>query len=140
MEFYREIIAVTTQGEIDLIDLTRRLNELLKERPIKEGLAHLFVPGSTAALTTIEFESGLIDDFKELLKKLVPKNSHYRHNLAWEDGNAHSHLRASMIGPSLTVPIVDGQLALGVWQQVVLVELDVRPRKRQIILELVGRD
>lgn len=107
MEFYQEAIAVSTQGEIDLVNLTSRLNELLKERPIKEGLVHLFVLGSTAALTTIEFENGLIDGFKELLKKLVPESSHYRHNLAWPDGNAHSHLRASMIGPSLTIPIVD---------------------------------
>jgi len=98
----------------------------------------VFVPGSTGALTTIEYEPGLIHDFPAALERIVPRNIRYEHERRWHDGNGHSHVRASILGPSLTVPFTNGKLALGTWQQIVFVELDVRPRTRELVVQIVG--
>jgi secondary thiamine-phosphate synthase enzyme len=140
MNFFEGEIEISTGGELEVIDITHSVVDFVNKHKIKEGIVNLFLPGSTGALTTIEYEAGLIADFKEILKNLVPKEEKYSHNLAWQDGNAHSHLRASFLGSSLSIPIRKGTLALGTWQQIVFVELDVRPRKRRILVSVVGND
>jgi secondary thiamine-phosphate synthase enzyme len=99
----------------------------------------IFVPGSTAALTTIEHESGVIEDLKEAIERLAPENLHYRHDTRWGDGNGHAHVRAALLGPSLTIPIIEGKLVLGTWQQVILCDFDNRPRKRQVVVQVSGK-
>jgi len=121
-----------TKGEIEVIDITSKIRELVRNSGVRNGVVIVFVPGSTAAISTIEFESNLIEDFKELLSKLAEKGG-WRHPI-----NAHSHLRATLLSPSITVPIVDGELTLGVWQQIVFIELDTRPRNRRVIVQVIG--
>lgn len=140
MNFFEGEIEINTGGELEVIDITHSVVDFVNKHEVKEGIVNLFLPGSTGALTTIEYEAGLIADFKEVLKSLVPKEGKYSHNLAWQDGNAHSHLRASLLGSSLSIPIRKGALALGTWQQVVFVELDIRPRRRRILVSVVGND
>lgn len=133
----RFTLHISTDGNTDLVNLQSELTERL--RTVKgEGLVHLFVVGSTAALTTIEFEPGLVKhDLKALMQKLVPDNARYEHEATWNDDNGHSHLRASLIGPSLSVPFANGKLLTGEYQQVVLIDFDTRPRKRTIICTVV---
>lgn len=133
MKVVKNEIHINTRGEIDIVDITRMVEDVVRDSGIKNGVATVFIPGATGAITTIEFEPNLIQDFKDILEKLVPKTGHYRHPI-----NGHSHLRASILGPSLSVPIVDGTLILGTWQQVVFIELDVRPRSRRLIVQVVG--
>lgn len=136
--FYRGIIDLETKGEMDIIDITERVQKIVKESKIKNGIACIFCPGSTGAITTIEYESGLLHDLPNALERIAPKNAYYKHEERWHDGNGHSHVRASIIGPSITVPIENGKLVLGVWQQIVFVECDIRPRKRNILVHVVG--
>ncbi len=138
--FYRDEIELNTSGELEVVDITPAVRDFIFRWKVNSGLVNLFVPGSTGAITTIEYESGLIADFKETLKKLIPRSEDYSHNLAWQDGNAHSHLRASLIGPSLVVPVEKGELLLGTWQQIVFIELDVRPRRRRIVITVIQND
>jgi secondary thiamine-phosphate synthase enzyme len=119
-------------------DLTDEVNRLVGESGVASGVAHLFVVGSTAALGTIEFEPGLRGDLPELLDRLIPPSTDYGHEQAWHDGNGHSHLQATLLGPALTVPVRDGRLVLGTWQQVFLLECDVRPRERTVVLTVLG--
>lgn len=127
-----------THREGEILDITDRTRRILESSTLKSGVATLFVPGSTGAITTIEFEPGLLTDFPRALERVAPKKAPYEHENRWHDGNGHSHVRASMIGPDLTVPFVDKRLALGTWQQIVFIELDVRPRDRTVIVQLVG--
>ncbi|MGH7769847.1 MAG: secondary thiamine-phosphate synthase enzyme YjbQ [Candidatus Binatia bacterium] len=127
-----------TQGHCDIIDITPKVQEQLQRQKIRRGLATLFVSGSTASLTTIEYESGVLEDLKELLEKLIPSNRKYRHDDRWGDDNGYSHLRASLLGPSLQIPIDGGRLLLGTWQQIVLLDFDNRPRTREIVLQIMG--
>lgn len=127
-----------TEGEGDVIDVTPDLTGLLDATGLKNGLLTVFVSGSTAAVTTIEFEPGLKEDLKKALNRLIPDSIPYEHDKTWSDGNGHSHIRASMIGPSLTIPFKDRRLTLGTWQQVVLVEMDIRSRSRQLIIQIIG--
>jgi secondary thiamine-phosphate synthase enzyme len=127
-----------TQGYCDIIDLTAKVQEQIEKGRVQRGLATLFVSGSTAALTTVENESGLLRDLKELLEKLIPSNKKYHHDDRWGDDNGFSHLRASLFGPSLQVPIENGRLLLGTWQQIVLLDFDNRPRAREIVLQIMG--
>jgi secondary thiamine-phosphate synthase enzyme len=127
-----------TAREGDMIDITEAVQQAVHESALKAGTVTVFVIGSTAAITTIEYEPGLHKDFPEALERIAPKDGQYEHEERWHDDNGHSHIRASLIGPSLTVPIVDGRLTLGTWQQIVLLELDTRPRQRQIVLQIVG--
>ncbi len=127
-----------TRREGDMVDITERVQHVLSKSKLSNGVAFLFVPGSTGALTTIEYEPGLVSDFPAALERLVPKGIPYEHEKRWHDGNGHSHVRASLLGPDLAVPFKDRKLLLGTWQQIVFVELDVRPRERTVIVQLIG--
>jgi secondary thiamine-phosphate synthase enzyme len=131
-------IQLSSKGEDDVIDITRQVSNVVKDSNIENGTVTIFVVGSTAAITTIEYEPGLINDFPEMLSRIIPKNVEYEHDNTWHDGNGHSHVRASLVGPSLTVPIIDSKLTLGTWQQIVLLEMDTRPRNRTLILQIMS--
>jgi len=122
-----------------MLDLTSHVSKKLTESGLENGTATLFVTGSTAGITTIEYEEGLVKDFSELMEKLIPSTVTYHHDARWGDGNGFSHVRASLLGPSLTVPFYDGKLALGTWQQIVFVDFDNRERSRKIILQFMGK-
>jgi secondary thiamine-phosphate synthase enzyme len=139
MEIKNYILAFPTTGKTDLIDITKEVAVRVRDSDIVEGSVLIFVPGSTAALTTIEYESGVIEDLQEAIAKLAPENRHYRHDARWSDGNGYSHVRAALLGPSLTVPVIEGKLLLGTWQQVILCDFDNRPRKRQVVVQVTGR-
>jgi len=129
---------IKSKSENDIIDITDQVSKIVKESKIENGVVIVFVVGSTAAITTIEYEPGLQKDFPDTLSRLVPRDIEYAHDNTWHDGNGHSHVRASLIGPSVTIPFIEGHLALGTWQQIVLVEMDTRPRERKIILQVMG--
>jgi len=131
-------LSINTRGEGDILDVTEDVAETVAESSLKNGVVTIFVPGSTGALTTIEYEPGLLKDLPNVLERLAPKRLEYEHERRWHDGNGHSHVRASIIGPCLTVPFVDGRLTLGTWQQIVFLELDVRSRSRQLVLQIMG--
>lgn len=131
-------VRFSTRGEVDLIDVTHMVQRAVEESGLKRGIVTVFVPGSTGAVTTMEYEPGLLKDFPRILEKIVPRGEEYEHHLRWHDWNGHSHCRAALLGPSLTVPFEDGRLQLGTWQQIVFVELDVKPRERELILQLIG--
>jgi len=136
---YRTVIAVDTRGEGDVVNVTGEVEQALKESRVREGLVHLFVTGSTAALTTIEYEPGVLADLKRSLAILAPGDVPYAHDGKWGDGNGRSHVKAAIVGPSLTIPVGKGLLDCGTWQQVVLLELDVRPsRHRTITCTIMG--
>jgi secondary thiamine-phosphate synthase enzyme len=131
-------LLLNTQGEEDIIDITGMVSEAVNESGVKDGVVAVFVPGATGALTTIEYEPGLLTDFPNMLERVAPKNQSYEHEKRWHDGNGHSHVRASLIGPSLTIPVVKGDLTLGTWQQIVFLEMDVHSRRRTLILQIIG--
>ncbi len=133
-------IRVKSKGENDMIDITPQISKILEESNIKNGNVTIFVSGSTAAITTIEFEPGLLRDFPKMLARIVPKDIEYSHEQVWHDGNGHSHVRASLIGPSITIPFRDSQLLLGTWQQIVMIELDTRSRDRNLVLQIMGEN
>jgi secondary thiamine-phosphate synthase enzyme len=128
----------STRGEVEIIDITEKVNRALSESDINDGIVTIFVPGSTGAVTTIEYESGLLKDLPTALERLFPKGIAYEHEYRWHDGNGHSHVRAAFLGPSLTVPFKDKKLMLGTWQQVVFIELDNKRRSRRVILQIMG--
>jgi len=138
METYRKIITVNTSKEGEMIDITGDLRETIAASKMSNGLACMFVPHSTAALITMEYEPGLQADIKKALDRIIPKDMEYGHHLMWGDGNGHSHVRSSLLGTSLAVPFHEGEADLGTWQQVVLVELDIRIRNRKVIIQLIG--
>ena len=129
---------VASRGENDVVDLTGDVRKAVRESGLESGVVTVFVSGSTAAVTTLEFEPGLVKDFPEMLERVSPRDREYEHQKTWNDGNEHSHVKAALVGPSLAVPFVKGDLAVGTWQQVVLVELDIRPRRRKVIVQIVG--
>jgi secondary thiamine-phosphate synthase enzyme len=131
-------IFVKTTGKTDILDLTPQVIEGIERSAIRNGHVTLFIPGSTAALTTIEYESGAINDLKNAIERMAPEDLYYEHNERWGDGNGYSHVRAALVGPSLHIPLLDGKLSIGTWQQIVLLDFDNRPRKRQIIVQLLG--
>jgi secondary thiamine-phosphate synthase enzyme len=135
---YTGRVHMSTQGNTEMRDLSTEVQRVITDSGVHAGIATLFTPSSTSALTTIEFEPGALDDLRRALDEIAPPGRDYRHNLRWDDGNGHAHLRAALLGPSLSVPIVDGQLALGTWQQVLFIEFDVRPRQREIVVQVVG--
>lgn len=132
MTVLSKVLQIRSKGEDDIIDLTKHTAKVVLESKLTDGIVTVFVVGSTAAITTIEFERGLAKDFPEMLSRVAPKEIYYEHERMWQDGNGHSHVRASLIGPSLTVPFKDGGLILGTWQQIVLVEMDTRYRERKV--------
>ena len=131
-------ISFETKGECDIIDITPQIEQQLVETDIKNGTVTLFVAGSTAGISTIELESGLLSDFESMWERNVPKNIPYNHDRRWGDGNGCSHVRASLLGASLVIPFNDKRLTLGTWQQIVVVDFDNRPRSRQIIIQIMG--
>jgi secondary thiamine-phosphate synthase enzyme len=135
---HTKTITETTAGFCDIIDITAKFNHHVRAARILSGTATLFVKGSTAALTTIEHESGLVKDLREFLEKHIPSDRRYHHYDRWDDDNGFSHLRATLFGPSLAIPIVDGAPCLGAWQQIILMDFDNRPRSREIIVQLIG--
>jgi secondary thiamine-phosphate synthase enzyme len=132
-------LSLETSGGVELHDITADVSRIVRSGGLGEGLVAVHVPGSTGALTTIEYEPGLIEDLSEALQRLAPRDAHYAHDARWGDGNGHSHVRASLIGPSISVPVHRGSPVLGTWQQIVFVELDNRPRSRRLMVQLVGR-
>lgn len=133
-----ESFSLNSKGNTDIIDVTDKVSQVVGSSGLRRGVATVFVVGSTAGVTTMEFEPGLIADMRQLFERLAPANQQYQHNLRWGDLNGHSHLRASLLGPSLSIPFADGQLQLGTWQQIVLIDFDVRPRHRTVIVQVVG--
>lgn len=131
-------INLETKGNGDVIDITEQLSETVRKSGVSAGVATVFVSGSTAALTTIEFEPGLVEDMDEMFERVAPRGREYHHDLRWHDGNGHAHVRASLLGPSLGVPFSEGKLLLGVWQQVVLVDFDNRSRSRELVCQVMG--
>lgn len=131
-------IKFTSRGPGDIIDITPQLREAVESSGISGGTVTVFVPGSTAGLTTIEYEPGLLKDLPEFWEKLIPSNKSYHHDETWHDGNGFSHLRAALIGPDITVPFVNSTLTLGTWQQVVFLEFDNRGRERRLVVQIIG--
>ncbi|MCK6681307.1 MAG: secondary thiamine-phosphate synthase enzyme YjbQ [Thermoanaerobaculia bacterium] len=138
MEILTDSIEVRTRGNTHIVDVTAETGALLEKRGFREGQVLLFVPGSTASLTTVEYEDGLLRDFPEFFDRIAPRGIRYHHEEAWHDGNGHSHVRASLLGPSLTVPFKDGRLLLGTWQQIVLIDFDNRARTRRLVVQITG--
>jgi secondary thiamine-phosphate synthase enzyme len=131
-------IQVSTQGNRDVIDLTPDIRDTVNQNGVRDGIVTVFAPGSTAGITAIEFEPGLKKDIELFLEKLIPYRGKYHHHDTWHDDNGSSHLQAAMLGPSLTVPVINGELSLGTWQQVVLIDCDTRPRKRSIVVQMIS--
>ncbi|HOO70528.1 MAG TPA: secondary thiamine-phosphate synthase enzyme YjbQ [Spirochaetota bacterium] len=133
-----DYISLSSNGRRDVIDITAAVQGVISKNSIEQGIAVVFVPGSTAALTTIEYEPGLIKDIKVLLERLIPYKENYRHHETWHDDNGAAHLQAALIGPSITVPVVKGKLTLGTWQQIILIDCDTRPRERKLVVQLIS--
>jgi secondary thiamine-phosphate synthase enzyme len=138
MNLVTDSVDVATRGDSHMIDLTNKVQEVVSRHGFLEGQALVFVSGSTASLTTIEFEPGLEKDLPAAFERIAPRGIRYEHEEAWHDDNGHSHVRASLLGPSLTVPFKEGRLLLGTWQQIVLIDFDTRPRRRGVVVQLLG--
>lgn len=138
MQIITDSIPVATRGNDDIIDITGQVAEIVMNSTLQEGTATVFVSGSTAGVTTIEYEPGLIADLPEAFEKIAPVNRRYHHDDTWHDGNGHAHVRAALLGPSLTVPFKNARLLLGTWQQIVIVDFDNRNRKRDIVVQIMG--
>jgi secondary thiamine-phosphate synthase enzyme len=139
VELITEHISVATHGHSDVIDITMQVSALLEKHNLKDGTATIFVVGSTASITTMEFEPGLRKDIPDMLERIAPSDVRYHHDDTWGDGNGHAHVRASFLGPSIVVPFAGHKLLLGTWQQIVLIDFDTRSRKRDIVLQIVGK-
>jgi len=131
-------IELSTKGETDIVDITQHVKKALSDSKLNNGTVTIFVPGATGGLTTVEYEPGLVEDLKNAFERIAPRKANYAHNLKWGDGNGFSHVRASMLGPSMSVPFNDGELTLGTWQQIIFVDFDNRPRSRELVLQFVG--
>ena len=131
-------IELKTKGNADVNDITQQVKEAIRESDIQDGVVTIFTPSSTSGLTTIEFESGAISDFQRLFDEIINPKRNYAHNARWGDGNGHSHIRASLLGPSISVPFKNKNLMLGTWQQIIFVDFDIRSRQRHIVLQMVG--
>ena len=131
-------IRLSTSGHTDIHDVTRQVQRCVEQAGLRAGQVTVFVSGSTAGLTTVEFEPGLVKDLKEAFKKIAPAGDDYHHHATWGDDNGNSHVRASLLGPSITVPFVDGKLTLGTWQQIVLIDFDTRARSRDLVVQILG--
>jgi len=137
MVVYADRIEIKTR-EMDIVDITQGVHDIVARSGVKEGMANVFCPGSTGAITTIEHEPGLMKDLPAALERLAPRDAYYNHEEMWHDGNGHSHVRASIIGPEVTIPVADGGLRLGTWQQIVFVECDARERSRTLFVTITG--
>jgi secondary thiamine-phosphate synthase enzyme len=135
---FSETISLNTKGFSDIIDITHQVVSVLNHSDIKDGLVTVFCPGSTGAVTTIEYESGVLKDLQKALEKIIPSNIVYEHDKRWGDGNGFSHVRAALMKPSLTIPLIKGRLTLGTWQQIVFIDFDNRKRDRDLIVHVMG--
>jgi len=131
-------IKLSTRGNADMLDITGQVSQAVHDTDLESGIVTVFCPSSTSGLTTIEFESGCISDLGRLFDEILPQEQHYAHNARWGDGNGHSHVRAAMLKPSLTVPFVNRQLTLGTWQQIIFVDFDNRSRRRELVVQVIG--
>ncbi|HDL18546.1 MAG TPA: YjbQ family protein [Bacteroidetes bacterium] len=138
MKMTNSTIEINTRGFTDIHDITGKIQSQLAQSQIKDGLITLFIPGSTGAITTIEYESGLLKDLPDFLEKIIPQNKSYHHDKTWGDGNGYAHLRASLLGPSLSVPVQNGKMILGTWQQIIFIDFDNRSRQRRIVVQIIG--
>lgn len=138
IKVHAEKLIEKTAGFCDIVDITQKVRDTVHHKELQRGLVSLFVSGSTAAVTTIECESGLVQDLKAFVERLIPSDRRYHHDERWSDNNGFSHLRASLFGPSLSIPVEDGKLLLGTWQQIILLDFDNRPRTREITVQLIG--
>ncbi len=138
MAVITQLLKIHSDSENQMIDLTQKISEFVKKSGISKGVITVFVSGSTGSITTIEYEPGLVKDFPEMLNRIIPRDLKYGHEQMWHDGNGHSHVKASLVGPSLTIPFIDETLCLGRWQQIVFIELDTRGRNRDLILQIIG--
>lgn len=131
-------IKLDTHGDADMIDVTSQVANFVSQAGLKSGIVTIFCPSSTSGLTTIEYESGALADLRRLFDEIIKPDRHYDHNARWGDGNGHSHVRAALLKPNLTIPFVDGRLTLGTWQQIVYIDFDNRPRQRQLVVQIMG--
>ncbi len=131
-------IKLSTRGDNDIIDITPDVRKNLLETNLQNGVVTVFCPGSTGGITTVEYEPGLVRDVKDFFEEIAPQGKIYQHNLSHGDGNGHAHVRATLLGPSLSVPFVNGELTLGVWQQIIFIDFDTRPRRRELVMQVVG--
>ena len=131
-------ISLRTEGGNDVADITERVESAVRSSGVSDGLVTVFVPGSTAGITTIEFEPGAVADLKRAIERLAPAGIHYDHDQRWGDGNGFSHVRAALLGPSLSIPVNQGRMELGTWQQIVLIDFDNRPRTREVVIQVLG--
>ena len=138
MAIVNKKIKLETKGDTDIIDITERVADQLKRAELTNGTVTVFVPGSTAGITTVEYEPGVIKDLQRAFEEIASKDREYAHNKKWGDMNGYSHVRASLLGPSLNVPFIEGNLQLGRWQQIIFIDFDNRPRSREIILQIAG--
>jgi len=134
----KNTIKFSTNGNFDIVDITSRLQEAVEASGVEDGIANVFAPGATGAITAIECESGLIEDFRDFFEKIIPADGEYKHNLSHAGKNGHSHVRASLIGPDMTIPVRKGQVFLGVWQRVIFIDTDSRAREREIAVTVIG--
>ncbi len=138
MSIQTRTISFITKGNADIQDITNQITQIVGESGLENGTMTLFTPSATSALTTIEFESGCISDLRRLFDEIIDPQRHYAHNARWGDGNGHSHVRAALLGPSLSIPFVERRLTLGTWQQVIFVDFDNRQRRRELVVQLIG--
>lgn len=136
--FHSGTVELKTSGHADMHDITPQVSQLVEKSHIEQGIATVFAASATSGITTIEYESGALEDLRRTLDEIAPEAREYKHNLRWQDGNGHSHLRAALLGPSLTIPVLDRQLTLGTWQQILYIDFDVRPRNRSLIVNIIG--
>ena len=139
MEIETYSISLSTKGNCDIVDITEKVMNLITQNNFGEGNVLVFAGGSTAGVTTIEYEPGLVEDYPKFFERIAPANINYEHDNTWHDGNGHSHIRAAMQGASLTIPFIKGRLLLGTWQQIILVDFDNRSRKREITVQVTGK-
>lgn len=138
MKLHTGYIELETQGHADMLDITPGVEKVISESGISQGLVTIFTPSSTSSITTIEFESGALDDLRRALEEIAPVDRSYRHNLRWGDGNGHAHLRSALLKTSFSVPIADGAMTLGTWQQILFIDFDVRSRSRRLVVQILG--
>jgi secondary thiamine-phosphate synthase enzyme len=138
MSVSTQSFTIETRGSADVVDITHQVAQALEQSGLENGIATVFISGSTGGITTLEFEPGLRRDLPEIMDKLIPAGQRYHHDDTWHDGNGHAHLRSSLVGTSFTAPFVRGKLMLGTWQQIVLLDFDNRPRRREILVQLMG--
>jgi len=131
-------LELSTKGNTDVIDITEKVQKEISNSKFKNGSVTAFVVGSTAGITVVEYEPGLVEDLKEVFEKIAPRDKYYHHHETWHDDNGHSHVRASLLKPGLTIPFIDGKLTLGTWQQIILIDFDTKARERKVIVQIIG--